>query len=138
MAQLSIFLREQNVPGEDDLVGPQLGTVLHAWRMGWNLASRKESCGRWPSFWCATACSRPRLLSGSWLGGAGLALPRKGVGGGLVYPDGVLDDRSRLEEPCHRTLHVLRWPVSSVVISDRVLEEVGQDGDVLLLHLSWL
>ena len=92
-AALSVFLSEKDVPGEGDLIRPQLGAVLHARRMGWNFAGGEESCRRWPSFRCVAACSRPRLLFGSWLGGAGLALPRKGVGGGLVYPDGVLDDR---------------------------------------------
>ena len=41
--ELSIFLREQDVLGEDDFLGPQMGTMLHAWRMGWNFTSRKES-----------------------------------------------------------------------------------------------
>ena len=41
--QLSIFLREQDVFGEDDFLGPQMGTMLHAWRMGWDFASGKES-----------------------------------------------------------------------------------------------
>ena len=91
-----------------------------------------------PSSWCASVCNRPGLLSKSWLGGADLAWLRKGVGGGLVEPDGVPDDLPRLEEPCHRALHFLRWPVFPVVISNHVLKEVSQDGDVLLLHLSWL
>ena len=61
----SIFLREQDMFGEDDFIRPHMGAVLHAWRVGWNFAFRKEGCGCWPSFCYAAACSRPRLLSGS-------------------------------------------------------------------------
>ena len=43
LLKLSIFLREQDVPGEGDFIGPQVGTMLHARRMGWNFTSGKES-----------------------------------------------------------------------------------------------
>ena len=41
--ELSIFLREQDVPGEGDFIGPQVGTMLHARRVGWSFTSGKES-----------------------------------------------------------------------------------------------
>ena len=117
LSQLSIFLGEQDVLGEGEM-----GTMHHAWRVGWNFTLGKESC--WSSSWCVSACGRPRLLSGSWLGGAGLALLRERVGTGLVCPNGIPDDQPRLVESRHRTLHILRGPICSIVIPDGVFEAV--------------